>query len=169
MWSHLLLQQASSKPLIKTKTVVQSTVFYKMENDFTTSAQNGCHAKLTAQQGMRTLRMTCLDFQKLSFIEQLSQQFCVVLLSNIAVGSFLQRILYLWMAMISWQAQVTSYVWVFFSRRMVDMSLRWEQKVKESKTKKFWVCYSCLHMLRKSLCISLFSALYMLKSIIHLY
>lgn len=43
----------------------------------------------------------------------------------------------LWRPMMSWQAQVTSYVWVFFSRSMVDMSLRSEQKVKESKTKKF--------------------------------
>lgn len=74
--------------------VVESTVFYKRENGFTTSAQNGCHAKLTTHQSVRTLCVTCLDFQKLSFIEQLSQQICVVLLSNIAVGSFLQRVLY---------------------------------------------------------------------------
>lgn len=69
-------------------------MFYKKENGFTISAPDGCHDKLTTHQSVRTLFVTCLDFQKLSFIEQLSQQFCVVLLSNTAVGSFLQRVLY---------------------------------------------------------------------------
>lgn len=42
-----------------------------------------------------------------------------------------------WIPVMSWQAQMSSYAWVFFSRSMVDTSLRSEQKVNESKTKKF--------------------------------
>lgn len=56
-------------------------------------------SKRTSYQTYNSPRCTdtsrdLLDFQKLSFIEQSSQWFCVVLLSNIAVGSLLQRILY---------------------------------------------------------------------------